>query len=114
MHERIVVGRISRLLSLKHRGQPLAWLEVCLAQHVPDRHPLFIGFKLSEARYYVPLGWGGWTVARRISLPIDFINSQYRIYNYRMLWLMADQWPPGREGVASIGDDAEEDDALDV
>jgi hypothetical protein len=104
------------VLSLEHLGQRAAWLEVCFAQRVPERRALFISFKQSEARYYVPLGWGGWTIARRISLPVDFINSQYRIYNHRMLWQIADRWPPGREGRSSIAarHDQVDNDALDI
>lgn len=96
-HERVVVARIARVLSIEHKGERMPWLEVCFAQRVLDRHWLFLSFKMREARFYVPLGWGGWTIARRISLRADYSNVQYHLYNHRTLWLLADRWPPGRE-----------------
>jgi len=82
----------------KKEHREYKWLKLCFAQRVvPDQHPLFISFVLSEICYYMPLGWGGWTVVYWISWPVDFTNSQYLIYNYHMSWLIVDWWPSGRK-----------------
>ena len=66
------------------------WLEVCFVQHVLDQHWLFLSFKMSEACFYVLLGWGSWNIMRWISLCADYSNVQYHLYNHWMLWLLAD------------------------
>jgi hypothetical protein len=53
----------------------------------------FLRFKLTTRRYYLPLGWQGWTVAKRISLIPDPLRRQLTLFNHRVKWNIADRWP---------------------
>jgi hypothetical protein len=96
----IVVGRVRRLLTIT--CSPLdvqsdgdtqvwddtrAWLELHLYD---DNGQLdeFHKFKSSKRCYYVPLGWGGWTVAKRVSV-VHLRESC--VLNHRVEWDISDQ-----------------------
>ena len=65
-HVNVVVANITRVIMFTSSGP---WLEVELGESQTPSS--WLRFKFSEARYYVPLGWNEWSVARWISLPIN-------------------------------------------
>lgn len=106
----IVVGTITRLLMVRLNGTPLPWLEMRLGEIQNDEAPLnYLCFKLDEKRrYYIPLGWGGWTVAKRLLLMCNPMavrsNHTLFLYNHRIKWEITDRWPATEGG----NDDSED------
>lgn len=91
----VVVGKITRILTIQAIGEATKqpWLELLLGEKQEAGTGRFPRFKMGEARYYVPLGWHGWSIARRIGLCADPTNRGMVLYNYRMVWYLGDKWP---------------------
>jgi hypothetical protein len=53
----------------------------------------YLRFKLSARRFYIPLGWNDWTVAKHISLVPDPTQQTLTLYNHRVKWNITDRWP---------------------
>lgn len=104
----IIVGTITRLLTVQLNGTPTQWLEMWLGEIQWNAVPLdYLRFKLDEKhRYYIPLGWCGWTVAKCLLLMIDPLapksNCTLFLYNHRIKWEITDRWPTS---VQSASDD---------
>ncbi len=104
----VVVGIISRILTIRCNSKTLPWLELQLGELKWPPNGRFLQFKFGNGRYYLPLGWNGWTIARRISLSTD-PTTKRTIYNYRAKWFLGDRWPgceyeEGREEDMEEGD----------
>ncbi len=94
-HSNIMLANITHVLTFAKSDPP--WLEVELGESEAPSSS-WLRFEMSKARYYVPLGWNEWSVARRISLPIDNVHRGLHIYNRRMTWQIEDRWPTDPRG----------------
>jgi hypothetical protein len=72
----------------------------------------YLRFKLSTRRYYVPLGWKNWTVAKRISLVPYPMRLQLVLCNHRVKWNIEDRWPTSWSGTTD-GDEDEDNGGSD-
>jgi len=91
-HMNIVMANIMKVLTFTRSDPP--WLEVLLGESLwSSRSSSWLWFKMSEVHYYVPLRWNEWSVACRISLPINHAHWKQRIFNHQMTWKIKDHWP---------------------
>ncbi|ELR11843.1 uncharacterized protein ACA1_363430 [Acanthamoeba castellanii str. Neff] len=65
--QRVMIRRISQLLRITCDNKVRPWVELELGdlRGVSDG---FLEFGLSQRRFYLPFGWNGWTVAKRVHL----------------------------------------------
>lgn len=64
LSQRVAVGKITQFLSIKCDGETWPWMELELGKRLDDTDLGYMHFVLGATQCYVPLGWGGWTVAR--------------------------------------------------
>ncbi|ELR24549.1 uncharacterized protein ACA1_171220 [Acanthamoeba castellanii str. Neff] len=90
----VVIGRISRLLRIACDNVVKAWVELELGdlRGVSDG---FLEFRLSQRRFYLPFGWNGWTVAKRVHLVQQHAGL---LYNHRVRWHLGDRWATPASG----------------
>jgi hypothetical protein len=93
---RVAVGKVTRFLSMEFDGETWPWMELVLGEHLNNTDLDYMCFAFGATRCYVPLGWGGWTVARRVSLARDPTNPRCTLINHRVRWYLGDQWPTKR------------------
>jgi hypothetical protein len=72
------------------------WMELRLGQPLGLNQIGYHGFRFGDTCYYLPLGWHGWTVARRVSLAHDHLAHTVTVINHRLKWYIGDQWPTRR------------------
>jgi hypothetical protein len=78
----IVVGKIKRFLTVSTANSTTRWLELSLGERVGDVLG-FPWFRMTGHPYYLPFDGNEWTVARRIHLCEDPLNSTRAIFNVR-------------------------------
>ncbi|ELR13517.1 uncharacterized protein ACA1_247210 [Acanthamoeba castellanii str. Neff] len=90
----VMIGRISRLLRIACDNVVKAWVELELGdlRGVSDG---FLEFRLSQRRFYLPFGWNGWTVAKRVHLVQQHAGL---LYNHRVRWHLGDRWATPASG----------------
>jgi hypothetical protein len=95
--DQVVLGQISRLLTVECQNETKPWIEIKLSKKQPSKAG-FLRFKESAILYYIPLGWNGWTIAKRAFICGDPTTRGETIYNHRVKWQLADQWASSRSG----------------
>ncbi|ELR18688.1 uncharacterized protein ACA1_394540 [Acanthamoeba castellanii str. Neff] len=90
----VVIGRISRLLHIACDNVVKAWVELELGdlRSVSDG---FLKFWLSQRRFYLPFGWNGWTVTKRVHLVQQHAGL---LYNHHIRWHLGDRWATPASG----------------
>ncbi|ELR14995.1 uncharacterized protein ACA1_211490, partial [Acanthamoeba castellanii str. Neff] len=94
----VVIGRISRLLRIACDNVVKAWVELELGdlRGVSDG---FLEFRLSQRWFYLPFGWNGWTVAKRVHLMQQHAGL---LYNHRIRWHLGDRWATPASGARPV------------
>jgi hypothetical protein len=91
--QRVVIGKIARLLTIECDGRARPWLELELGELAGFRDG-FLEFRFGARRFYLPFGWNGWTVAKRVHL-VRQRNGV--VYNHRVRWHIGDRWATPRQ-----------------
>jgi hypothetical protein len=78
----IVVGKIKHFLTVSEASSTTCWLELSLGERVGDMIG-FPWFQMTGHLYYLPFDGNEWTVAQRIHLCEDPLNSTRAIFNMR-------------------------------
>jgi hypothetical protein len=63
----------------------LMWVELYLGQIQHTGPQDFLCFKMGIWCFYLPLGWGGWTMAKCVLLMQDPTNSKGSIFCYNQV-----------------------------
>jgi hypothetical protein len=90
--QRVVIGKVSRFLLIKCDNMVQPWVELTLGE-LDHFFEGFQEFQFGQRRFYLPLGWNSWTIAKRVHL----VPLQHSVvYNHRVRWHLGDMWatPP--------------------
>lgn len=86
--QHIMVGKVCRFLKINCDDRVRPWVELKLGE-LHHFHDGFLKFHFSERRFYLPLRWNHWTVAKRVHL---VPQRGCVIHNHRVLWHLGDRW----------------------
>ncbi|ELR12033.1 uncharacterized protein ACA1_353350 [Acanthamoeba castellanii str. Neff] len=92
--QHVMIRRISCLLCIACDNVVKVWVELELGDlcGVSDG---FLEFRLSQRRFYLPFGWNGWTITKRVHLMQQHAGL---LYNHRVRWHLGDRWATPASG----------------
>jgi hypothetical protein len=84
-------------------GAMQPWMELRLGEALGVNPIGFHCFKLGDTCYYLPLGWHGWTVARRVDLSHGPLACPMMVIDHRLKWYTSvTNGPRGGRGQTSV------------